>query len=779
MTRYEECIETIERLFEENKPREAEKFMLGVLSEAKETADNNLKLQILNELLGYYRQTSEKERLLEVIEETMATCEEMELANDQAGAIPYATSLLNIANCYRSIGDLENSEKYYGLAKDIYSKNLPESDMLYAGLYNNMSLLLQEKGDIEGAYDYQLKALKVVSDNNAGFEIAVTYANLANTAVLIGQKNDSEEMIDKAAEYALEAVRRFEERNTRDAHYCAALSAFGMCFFWKKEYKKAADIFKAAMGIVESTLGRNSQYLRLKENFEMCDKHVMNGLKLSKLYYEQCAKPMIEEKFPEYVDKIAVGLVGEGSDCYGFDDETSRDHDWGPSFSLWVSDEVYEEIGEELSKAYEELPEEFMGYKREFSEGAKHRRGVRRIVEFYEDLLGTADYSQIDWRTVPEYALSASVNGEVFTDPAGEFSKIREDLIKGFPENILYLKLSDDMAKICQNGQYNYARMIGRGDRTTANMLLFECMKSVMTLAHHIENKFVPHDKWLFESFKSLEFSAELLPLINYMNESLKMPDDEALNLVNQVMAALGNTIAAKMYAIGYISDIEPYLDYHCDELVRKSVWASHSDEELVKMIAKLEFKAFDKVKNEGGRASCQNDWPTFSRMRKSQYMTWNRTMMLQYLYDFTRELERGHNLITEKYGRMMESTAREQYEEIKDNFPELSDEKKAVIEQIVAIQMGMLEEFGKEYPNLSMNTRSFHTYEDNFNNTSYETYLRGEISTYSDKMLQLYAQYVVECAQTGRNIARETIENTAKLYGYSDLNDLEGKILQ
>ena len=198
--------------------------------------------------------------------------------------------------------------------------------------------------------------------------------------------------------------------------------------------------------------------------------------------------------------------------------------------------------------------------------------------------------------------------------------------------------------------------------------------------------------------------------------------------------------------------------------------------QELVDKIVKAEWEAFDKVQNEGGRASCQNDWFTFSIMRKSQYLTWNRTMLLQYLYDFHREFYRGHNLIEEKYGRMMESTAPEKYRELEKHFPVLTEEKKGIIEQICGMQVKWMEEFAAQYPALADNARSIHTYEDNPFNTSYETYLRGEIGTYSDKMLELYGRYIVEYARSGKNPAYDIMCNSVAMYGYRDIEEAEEK---
>ena len=829
----------VDRLFEENKPKEAETFLRNALEEARREEELGVCLQVLNELIGLYRQTSEREKLTQTIEEALQTAKVMELRE----TIWYGTTALNAANGYRSMGELELSEQYYDEAEAIYDKELNLNDMLFAGLYNNRALLEQELGNYLKAEEYLLKALQIVDANQSGFEIAVTYANLANTAVM-GQD------YDKAREYGQRAVFGFQKRHLFDAHYCAALSALGLCHYHEGEYEEARRLFEEGMTIVESTLGQNGQYLRLKENRDAClakleaegittgisgekareamlagekakdsgelqDKDeakeekplkqtqdnswqalgdllqkelgkkdadaastgFVSGIELCRQFYEECGKPMLEKEFPKYVGKMAVGLVGEGSDCMGFDDEFSRDHDWGPGFCIFIPEALSAQIGEKLRECYEKLPAEFHGHKRvNTAQGAK-RLGVWTIEEFYQKYAGIHDDQGPDWRGLDDVSFLAATDGEVFADPEGRFTEIRERLKAGFPEEIRFLKLAEDAAKISQTGQYNYFRMLERGDRMTADGMLTECMKHVMRLWHHVCGAYCPHDKWLRKSTERLPGGAELLAMLGQIHGTLRMEAGEAKRTVEGLMENLCSFLVKTLYDESYVSDVDPYLDHQVEELIMKSGYASLSFAKLVDKVARTEFAAFDKVKNEGGRAYCQNDWPTFSVMRKSQYLTWDRTMLMQYLYDFERELRIGHNLITEKYGRMMESTAPEKYAELEQHFPEIPAEKKAVIEQIVALQMSMVEELSKDYPKVVANARNLHTYEDDTFDTSYETYLRGEISTYSDKMLQLYAGYVISCVKEGKNIARMTMENTAKLYGYQNLDEFQASI--
>lgn len=199
-------------------------------------------------------------------------------------------------------------------------------------------------------------------------------------------------------------------------------------------------------------------------------------------------------------------------------------------------------------------------------------------------------------------------------------------------------------------------------------------------------------------------------------------------------------------------------------------------DAYIEKIVAE-EWAFFDKVKNEGGRAGCQDDYETFSIMRRSQYMTWPEELLASYLNDLEVAKSVGENLITYKYGYMMESTAPEQFEKLRTQLPEVEPERRALIDQIVAIQVGWMEAFAEKYPKLAGQSRSIHTSEDTEWNTSAETYLRGELMTYSDDTLKMYGQFVVALAREGKNLNAMTMENTAYLYGYESLEDAEEKM--
>lgn len=199
--------------------------------------------------------------------------------------------------------------------------------------------------------------------------------------------------------------------------------------------------------------------------------------------------------------------------------------------------------------------------------------------------------------------------------------------------------------------------------------------------------------------------------------------------------------------------------------------------EQLVDEIVQMEWKAFDQVKNEGGRAGCQDDFTTFEIMRKSQYMTWTTEMLTRYKADFALQTEKGWNPITEKYARMMESTTPEKYAQLADSLPPLPEEKKAIIEGIVSIQVAWMEAFATQYPKVAGNARSIHTYEDTPYNTSYETYLRGELGTYSDEMLLLYGAFIAGLAKAGQNLAEQIMTQTVHMYGYPDLKTAEEKM--
>ena len=254
----------------------------------------------------------------------------------------------------------------------------------------------------------------------------------------------------------------------------------------------------------------------------------MKGLEIARAYYEEYGEPMLREKFPELMPLIAAGLTGSGSECWGFDDEVSRDHDFEPGFCLFLpgEDVVDRKTAFALERAYAALPREFMGLKRSLVSpvgGARH--GVLRTAEFMKDKIGKADgnLSLMEWLYMPDYVLAEAVNGEIFMDGYGEVTAIRERL-KHRPEDVRLKKLAGQLLLMGQSGQYNYRRCLSHGETGAAQLAAVEFVKSSMAAVFLLNGVYQPYYKWSFRAMRALprlSLTAELL-------EYLLTTDNEA-----------------------------------------------------------------------------------------------------------------------------------------------------------------------------------------------------------------------------------------------------------
>ncbi len=274
----------------------------------------------------------------------------------------------------------------------------------------------------------------------------------------------------------------------------------------------------------------------------------MKGLEISKKYYKEYGENMIKTYFAEYENKIAVGLVGEGSECFGFDDNFSRDHDYEPSFCMWLTKEDYEKIGFKLERAYAKLPKSFMGETRQIINpvgGSRH--GVMIIDDFYRSFLGTADV--VDdyrwWLYARPNMLAVASNGEVFKDDLGKFLGVRNKLKQGYPEEIRLKKLCANLLIMAQSGQYNYSRCIKRGEKGAGAIAFFEFVKSTISTIYLLNNAYEPFYKWSFKGLEKLDRLSELRSTLeeilefgnskNEFNAKLEIIDDIAGIIVEEL----------------------------------------------------------------------------------------------------------------------------------------------------------------------------------------------------------------------------------------------------
>ena len=454
--------------------------------------------------------------------------------------LPYATSLLNLTEVYRFAQKFNLLEENYKKIVKIYQDNSADNSFSYAGLCNNFGLYYQNVGNMKAAYDLHLKSLDILKHYDSEeylLEYAVTLSNLFNPCYQLGMK-------EKAIEYLYKAIEIFE-KNVGKGHplYSASLNNMAIYYYNERQLEKAIEFFEKAAEISKKTMGLDSDNYKnilsniefikeelekksntnssqktkvdnneVEENSKKEDLENIKGLELSKKYFYDLVLPEFEKNLNNVLPLCAFGLVGEGSECYGYDDKISQDHDFGPSVCIWLRKDDYLKHKDKINEVLKKLPKTYLGFQElKESEWGSDRRGLLNIEDFYFKFLGSSKAPETiaDWQKIPETALATVTNGEVFLDNLGEFSKIRNDLLNYYPEAMRQNKIATRLMNISQHGQYNYTRCLKRNDLVAANQCLYLFVDEVIHLVFLLNRRYKIFYKWSNRALLDLKILGE------------------------------------------------------------------------------------------------------------------------------------------------------------------------------------------------------------------------------------------------------------------------------
>lgn len=515
---------------------EAAPYLEQAMIDAENAGDEAGLLTVLNETMGFYRSQGWHEKNQWIVQRAI----ELALRMGLEGTETWATTLINCATAMRAAQQYDQAEDLYMQALQCAENVYPPKDRRIAALYNNLSMLYQETGRPESSERELREAMRVLreasDDPSTDIDLASSCTNLALTLLDEGKADDARAYADEAL--AIHAAARAQ--GVDSAHYAAALAGAAQVRFVQRQYGDAVGLYRKALNLIEERYGRDTDYWRTTEGNlrktldaarqagqtveePACETAAAQprGMELARAFWEQAGKPMLRERYPEYAGRIAAGLVGYGSECFGFDDAYSRDHDFGARFCLWLTDEDYAAIGESLQRDYDRIAAAWRAEHVSLgaplspatprAQGAARRDGVFRIGDFFEGITGyrqaPAQDAPHEWLMLDEPTLATATNGQVFADALGTFSSTRQ----GFtfmPEDVRLSLISRRLGMIAQAGQYNLPRMLKRDNGPAAMASIHEFAQATVSLVFLINNPasvgYAPYYKWRFAALRRL-----------------------------------------------------------------------------------------------------------------------------------------------------------------------------------------------------------------------------------------------------------------------------------
>ncbi|MBO4733010.1 MAG: DUF4037 domain-containing protein [Clostridia bacterium] len=291
----------------------------------------------------------------------------------------------------------------------------------------------------------------------------------------------------------------------------------------------------------------------------------MKGIELSERYFNEFGKPMLEKEFPDILPLLACGIAGGGSECFGFDDEISKDHDFEAGFCIFLPDEdkLDRRTAFLLERAYSKLPKEFEGITRPMLKpvgGA--RRGVIRTAEFFREKVGSAngELSLKEWLALPEQSLAEATNGKIFFDNSGEFTGIRKRL-NYYPEDVRLKKLAGNLLIAAQAGQYNFKRLLDHGEPAAAQLAVFHFVNHAMAAIFLLNRVYMPYYKWSFRALRQLPKLSIEAEIMEYLLTTDNSPElsEEKYYAVEGIAADIIDELAEQGLTNAICGDLEKH----------------------------------------------------------------------------------------------------------------------------------------------------------------------------------------------------------------------------
>jgi len=261
------------------------------------------------------------------------------------------------------------------------------------------------------------------------------------------------------------------------------------------------------------------------------------GIEVAQSFFEGWGLPYLEAEYPEVVDRVAA-LVCGGSQCLGNDDELSRDHGWGPHFTLVLTGDDMQRFGHALARRMNSVaPKTWDGYELRGGSTSVEVAGINR---WFRELVRCECPPRTNhgwYHRTREDNLCMLRKATVFHDPLGEWTARRKSF-HYFPDRVRAWRARDELFNIWHFGQYNFLdRLTRRRDPVAIAVALGRFSEGVMRLCLVLAREYCPYWKWLAAEFRKLPDVVLLDRRLQQLAVSIDV--DAQADLVREICADL------------------------------------------------------------------------------------------------------------------------------------------------------------------------------------------------------------------------------------------------